>query len=190
MSQLRVVLVEDDPISRMDIKEMLEEEGILTVGECGDGLTAVNLIRTLKPDLAIMDIKMPVMDGIEAARILNGDKIAPVLMLTAYSQDDLIEEAKKAGVLAYLVKPINKQNLIPACKIAVSRYKEFEVLRDELTDLQEAIDARKLIEKAKGLLQKRYSIDEESAFKRIRQISMNQRKSMKEVASAIIITLE
>jgi len=111
-------------------------------------------------------------------------------MLTAYSQDELIEEAKKAGVLAYLVKPINKQNLIPACKIAVSRYKEFEVLRDELTDLQEAIDARKLIEKAKGLLQKRYSIDEESAFKRIRQISMNQRKSMKEVASAIIITLE
>lgn len=189
MNQMRVVLVEDDPISRIDIKEMLAEEGILTIGECGDGLTGVNLIKTLKPDLAIMDIKMPVMDGIEAAKILNEEKVAPVMLLTAYSQTELIEEAKKAGVLAYLVKPINKQNLIPACKIAVSRYKEFEVLRSEILNLQDAVEARKLIERAKGLLEKKYLLDEESAFKRIRQISMNQRKTMKEVAEAIIMTL-
>ena len=190
MSQLRVVLVEDDPVSRMDIREMLAEEQILTVGECGDGLSGVNLVKSLKPDLVIMDIMMPGMNGIEAARILNEEKVAPVLLLTAYSQEEFIEEARKVGVLAYLVKPINKQNLIPACKIAVQRYQEFSLLRDEILSLNEALDARRVIEKAKGLLQKKYMLDENSAFKKIRQISMNQRKSMKEVAEAILMTLE
>jgi len=189
MNQMKVILVEDDPVSRIDIKEMLAEEGIVTIGECGDGQTGVDLIKKLKPDLVIMDIEMPIMDGIEAAKIVNEARVAPVLLLTAYSQTELIEEAKSAGVLAYLVKPINKQNLIPACKIAVSRYKEFEVLRDEIDNLQDAVEARKLIEKAKGLLESKYSLDAESAFKRIKQISMSQKKTMKEVAEAIIMTL-
>jgi response regulator NasT len=189
MSQMKVVIVEDDPITRLDIKELLSEEGIVTIGECGDGLSGVELVRKLKPDLAIMDIKMPVMDGIEAAKILNEDKVAPVLLLTAFSQTDLIEEAKKAGVLAYLVKPINKQNLIPACQIAVSRYREFEVLRGEVNNMQDAVETRKLLEKAKVLLESKYGLDEESAFKRIKQISESQKKPMKEVVEAIIMTL-
>jgi len=189
MNPLRVVLVEDDPISRLDIKEILEEEGIVTLGECGDGLSGVEMVRRLKPDLAIMDIKMPVMDGIEAAKILNEEKVAPVMLLTAYSQTELIEEAKKAGVLAYLVKPVNRQNLIPACKIAVSRYKEFAVLRDEIDSLQDAVEARKLLEKAKVLLESKYGLDEESAFERIKQISVSQNKTMKEVAEAIILSM-
>lgn len=190
MKQMRVVLVEDDPIVRMDIKEMLAEEDIITVGECGDGVSAIAMVKALKPDLVIMDIKMPILDGIGAAKVLNEEKVAPILLLTAYSQGELIEKARDAGVLAYLVKPVSKQSLVPACMIACSRYQEFNVLRGEINNLQEALNARKLIEKAKGLLQKRYSLDEESAFKRIKQISMNQRKSMKEVAQAIIITLD
>ncbi len=190
MSQLRVVLVEDDPVARMDIREMLAEENIITVGECGDGLSGVNLVRALKPDLVLMDIKMPVMDGIEAARIMNEDKVAPVLLMTAYSQGEFIDEARKVGVLAYLVKPVSKQNLIPACKIAVQRYQEFYTLREEILSLQDALEARRVIEKAKGLLQKKYMLDEHAAFKKIRQIAMNQRKTMKEVAEAILMTLE
>ena len=190
MKPLRVIIAEDEPVTRKDLKEMLLEEKIITIGECGDGMTAVNLAKSLKPDLIIMDIKMPIMDGIQAAQLLNQEQIAPVMLLTAYSQGELIERAKKAGVLAYLVKPVNKQNLIPACYIAESRYKEFSILAKENRDLSETIEARKIIEKAKGILQKQYFIDEEAAFKRIRTISMNQRKTMKEVAEAIIITLE
>ncbi len=189
MKNLRVVIAEDEPITRTDIKEMLAEEKIVTVGECGDGATAVNLARSLKPDLIIMDIKMPVMSGIEAAKLLNKEKIAPVMLLTAHSQSHLIEEAKNAGVLAYLVKPVNKKNLIASCYIAVSRYTEFSVLAEEVKTLSEALDSRKLIEKAKGIIQKNYNLDEEAAFKKIRTMSMNQRKTIKEVAEAIIITL-
>jgi two-component system, response regulator PdtaR len=190
MKELKIVIAEDDPIARKDIKEMLEEENMIIIGECGDGLTAVKLAKDLKPDLILMDIKMPHLTGLEAAKMLNKGNIAPVMLLTAYSQRELIEEAMEAGVLAYLVKPINKQNLIPACYIAVDRYKEFSVLINEIHDLNDAIDARKLIEKAKGLLQIKYGIDEDSAFKKIRSISMNQRKLMKEVAEAIILTLD
>lgn len=189
MKQLRVIVAEDEPIARKDIIEMLAEENIITIGECGDGLSAVNLAKTLKPDLIIMDIKMPGINGIKAAKMLNQEKVAPVMLLTAYSQQELIDEARDAGVLAYLVKPVNKQNLIPACHIAVARYEEFSLLHNEINDLNEAIEARKSIEKAKRLLQKKYLIDEETAFKKIRSISMSQRKSMKEVAEAIILTL-
>ena len=189
MKTLRVVLVEDDPIARINIREILEEEGITTVGECGDGKTGVDMIRDLKPDLVIMDIKMPVMDGLEAAKELNKEKLAPVLMLTAYSQGELVEDARRAGVLAYLIKPVNKQSLIPACRIAVSRYKEFEALRTENDNLQDAVEARKILEQAKNLLERKYALDEESAFLRIKQISTNQGKTMKEVAEAIILTL-
>ena len=189
MKQLRVIIAEDEPVTRKDLKEMLEEEKILTIGECGDGATAVNLARTLKPDLIIMDIKMPIMHGIQAAKVLNKEKIAPVMLLTAHSQEHLIEAAKEAGVLAYLVKPVNKKSLVAACYIAVSRYEEFNVLAAEVKSLNEALDSRKLIEKAKGIIQKNYNLDEEAAFKKIRTISMNQRKNMKEVAEAIVTAL-
>jgi two-component system, response regulator PdtaR len=189
MKQLRVIVAEDEPIVRKDIIEMLAEGNIITIGECVDGLSAINLTRALKPDLIIMDIKMPGVSGLEAAKTLNQEKVAPVMLLTAYSQQSLIEEARIAGVLAYLVKPVNPQNLIPACHIAVARYEEFGVLHNEIKDLTEAIDARKLIEKAKRLLQEKYRISEDAAFKKIRGISMSQRKSMKEVAEAIILTL-
>ena len=190
MSQLRVILAEDEPITRLDIKEMLEEEGILVVAECGDGVSAVNLARAFKPDLVVMDVKMPVMDGIQAAEILNLEKIAPVLMMTAYSSPEFINRAGAAGVLAYLVKPVTKNSLVPACRIAVGRYQEFSLLRAENANLQEALDARKVLEKAKGLLQKKYLLNEEKAFKKIREISMNQNKPMKEVAEAIILSLD
>jgi two-component system, response regulator PdtaR len=190
MKPLRIIIAEDEPVTRKDLIEMLQEEKIITIGECGDGLTAVNLAKNLKPDLIIMDIKMPIMDGIEAAQLLNKEKIAPVMLLTAYSQGELIERAKNAGVLAYLVKPVNKQSLIPACYIAVSRYEEFNILAKENKNLMETLGARKTIEKAKGILEKQYLMDEEAAFRKIRTISMNQRKTMKEVAEAIIMTLE
>jgi len=190
VKQLRVLLAEDEPFTRLDIKEMLEEEGMIVVGECGDGESAVNLARAIKPDLVVMDIKMPGMNGVEAAEILNRDKVAPVLLLTAYSSPEFINRAGMAGVLAYLVKPVTKNSLIPACHIAVNRYQEFAVLREENANLQEALEARKLIERAKGLLQKKYLLNEERAFKKIRQISMDQNKSMKEVAKAIILSLD
>ena len=189
MKQLKVIVAEDEPIARKDIIEMLAEENIVTIGECGDGLTAVTLAKELKPDLIIMDIKMPGLTGIKAAKILNQTKVAPVLLLTAYSQQELIDEAREAGVLAYLVKPVNKQSLIPACHIAVARYEEFRVLNNEILDLTEALNARIFIQKAKTLLQKKYLIDEETAFKKIRDISTSQTKSMKEVAEAIILAL-
>ena len=190
MPQMRVVLVENDPITRANVREMLAEEDIITIGECGDGMSAVSMIKSLRPDLVIMDIKMPVLDGIEAASILNKEKIAPILLLTAYSQSELIEKAKNAGVLAYIVKPVTKQSLIPACMIAHSRYQEFSVLRSEIDNLNDALEARKMIEKAKGILQREYNLDEEGAFKKLKRMSMKQSKSMKEVAKAIIITYD
>lgn len=189
MKQLKVIVVEDEPIARKDIIEMLAEENIITIGECGDGLTAVTLAKKCKPDLIIMDIKMPVLNGIKAAKMMNQDKLEPVMLLTAYSQQELIEEAKEAGVLAYLVKPVNKQDLILACYIAVARYEEFRILLNEIPVLSEAISARATIEKAKYLLEKKYFIDEEAAFKKIRDVSGSQGKPMKEVAEAIIFTL-
>lgn len=189
MKSLKVVLAEDEPIARRYLKEMLAAGKIITIGECSNGADAVSLAKRLKPDLIIMDIKMPIMNGLEAAKILNEEKVAPVMLLTAYSQDHLIEEAQKVGVLAYLVKPVTAKNLIPACHIAVNRYEQFNVLATEVDSLSEALESRKLIEKAKGIIQKTYNLDEEAAFKKIRTTSMNQRKSLKEVAEAIIITL-
>lgn len=187
---MRVLVVEDEPVTRLDIKEMLQEEGISVVGECGDGLSAIEMARKFKPDLVVIDIKMPVMNGLEASEILSKERIAPVLLLTAYSGREFIDSAQKAGVLGYLVKPVTKNSLIAACYIAVSRYKEFDVLRDENKNLEEALDARKLIERAKGILQKKYLLSEEKAFKKIRQISMDKNIPMKEVAQAIILSLE
>ncbi|MCO5387344.1 response regulator [Desulfosporosinus sp.] len=189
MKQLRVILADDEPITLLDIKEILIEEGYKVIGECEDGVSAVNLAKILKPDLVILDIKMPVMNGIDAAKILSQERIAPVLLLTAYSSNEFIEQAGAAGVLAYLIKPVTKNCLIAACKIALKRAQEFNVLRDENLSLQDALETRKLIERAKGILEKEYLLSEENAFKKIRQISMKQNKSMKDVAKAIILSL-
>lgn len=190
INKLKILVVEDEPVTRLDIREMLEEEGFIVAGECGDGASAVELARALKPDLVIMDIKMPIMTGLEAAEIFSKERIAPVLLLTAYSSKDFIDNAQKAGVLGYLLKPVTKHSLVAACHIAVSRYKEFDILRDENKGLEEALEARKLIERAKGLLQKKYLLSEEKAFKKIRQISMDKNRSMKEVAQALILSLD
>lgn len=184
---LRVLIADDEPIIRLDLKNMLESLGYEVVAEAGDGVSAVEAARTLKPDVAILDIKMPGMDGIDAANVLNGEKIAPVVLLTAFSDLDLINRAKEAGVFAYLVKPFRENDLRPAIEIAISRYKEFLALEEQVNELEDKLETRKLIERAKGILMDQYGLKEQEAFRRIQVQSMNTRKSMKEIAEAIII---
>ncbi|GBC96914.1 putative transcriptional regulatory protein pdtaR [bacterium HR16] len=184
---LRVLIADDEPIIRLDLKNMLESLGYEVVAEAGDGVSAVEAARTLKPDVAILDIKMPGMDGIDAANVLNSEKIAPVVLLTAFSDLDLINRAKEAGVFAYLVKPFRENDLRPAIEIAISRYKEFLALEEEVNELEDKLETRKLIERAKGILMDQYGLKEQEAFRRIQVQSMNTRKSMKEIAEAIII---
>ncbi len=190
MNQINVVIADDEPIIRMDLKSLLEEMGHKVVGEAADGQKALELARSLRPDVVILDIKMPVMDGLDAAKIISEEKIAPVVLLTAYSQKDLIERAKEAGVYAYMVKPFNESDLMPAMEVAISRYLETKDLEDTVGDLQGKLDARKSVDRAKGILMDRYSMNEADAFRRIQQQSMNQRRSMKEIAEAIIIAHE
>ncbi len=166
---------------------MLTNLNYLVVGEVGDGRSAVNLARELKPDVVLMDIKMPDMDGIEAAKILTEEQIAPVVLLTAYSQKDLVERAKEAGVVGYLVKPFREADLLPAIEVALSRFKEFRQVHQEVQDLQYALETRKLVDRAKGILMDVQGLDEQEAFRRIQKMSMNTRKPMKEVAEAIIL---
>jgi len=184
------VIADDESIIRMDLKEMLTNLGYLVIGEAGDGRSAVSLARELRPDLVIMDIKMPDMDGIEAARILTEEEIAPVILLTAYSQRELIEGAKEAGVVAYLVKPFRESDLAPAIEVALARFKQFQDLKKEVGDLKEALETRKLVERAKGILMDTQGLSEAEAFRRIQRMSMNTRKPMKEVAEAIILAYE
>lgn len=186
-SQIRAVIADDEAIIRMDLKALLEELGHRVVGEAADGQNALDLTRNLKPDVVIMDIKMPVMDGLDAAKIISEEKIAPVVLLTAYSQKDLIERAKEAGVFAYLVKPFQESDLMPAIEIAISRYLELHDLESTVGDLEVKLETRKMVEKAKGILMDKYKMSEADAFRRIQQQSMNQRRSMKEIADAIII---
>jgi AmiR/NasT family two-component response regulator len=190
VGQERVVIADDESIIRMDLKEMLTHLGYLVVGEAGDGMSAVHMARELRPDLVILDIKMPGLDGVSAAKILTEEQVAPVLLLTAYSQRDLIEGAKDAGVVAYLVKPFREAELLPAIEIAMARFREFEQLRDEVDDLKDALETRKLVERAKGILMQTQGLGEAEAFRRIQQISMNTRKPMREVASAILLAQE
>lgn len=187
MERTRVIIADDESIVRMDLKEMLTNLNYLVVGEVGDGRSAVNLARELKPDVVLMDIKMPDMDGIEAAKILTEEQIAPVVLLTAYSQKDLVERAKEAGVVGYLVKPFREADLLPAIEVALSRFKEFQQVHQEVQDLQYALETRKLVDRAKGILMDVQGLDEEEAFRRIQKMSMNTRKPMKEVAEAIIL---
>ncbi|MCF3107090.1 response regulator [Streptomyces roseoverticillatus] len=182
----RVVIAEDEALIRLDLKEMLEEEGYSVVGEAGDGETAVALAREHRPDLVILDVKMPVLDGISAAEQIARDSIAPVLMLTAFSQRDLVERARDAGAMAYLVKPFSKSDVVPAIEMAVSRFTELKALEREVADLSQRLETRKLVDRAKSILQTQYGLTEPAAFRWIQKTSMDRRLSMQQVAEAVI----
>ena len=190
MERTRIVIADDESVIRADLREMLTNLNYLVVGEAGDGQSAVNSARELKPDVVIMDIKMPDLDGIEAARILTQEQIAPVLLLTAYSQRDLVDRAKEAGVVGYLVKPFREQEILPAIEIALARFAEFRELKKETADLQETLETRKIVDRAKGILMDQQGMTEQEAFRKIQKTSMNSRKPMKEVAEAIILAHE
>ncbi|ABY35212.1 MULTISPECIES: ANTAR domain-containing response regulator [Chloroflexus] len=190
MPQTRLVIADDESIIRMNLKETLVSLGYLVVGEAGDGVSVINLARELRPDLVLMDIKMPKLDGIQAARILTEEKIAPVLLLTAYSDRDLVERAKEAGVVNYIVKPFREAELLPAIEIAIARYQEFLEMDRQVADLKETLETRKLVERAKGILMDTQGLKEAEAFRKIQQLSMNTRKSMKEIAQAILLAHE
>jgi AmiR/NasT family two-component response regulator len=187
MDSLKLVIADDEPIIRLDLKKTLENMGHQVIGEAGDGAKAIDLARSLKPNIVILDIKMPEVDGIDAAKVITTEGIAPVLLLTAYSQKDLIDRAKDAGVFAYLVKPFKEADLMPAIDIAISRYAEFMELESEVTDLENKLETRKAVDRAKGILMDQYGLKEQEAFRRIQVQSMNTRKSMREIAEAIII---
>ncbi|SIS20029.1 response regulator receiver and ANTAR domain protein [Williamsia sterculiae] len=186
----RVLVAEDDSLIRMDLIEMLREEGYDVVGEAPNGEVAVSLTEELKPDLVIMDIKMPVRDGIDAAGEIAERRLAAVVMLTAFSQRDFVEKARDAGAMAYLVKPFTKADLVPAIEVAVSRYNEIAVLERDIAGLTDRLETRKLVERAKGLLMASQSLSEPEAFKWIQRAAMDRRTTMKAVAEVIIETLD
>jgi two-component system, response regulator PdtaR len=183
---IRVVIAEDEAIIRLDLRETLEEEGYDVVGESGRGDHALELVRQLKPDIAILDIKMPHMDGLEAARIITAERICGVLMLTAFSQREVVEDARDAGALAYLVKPYQKSDLIPAIEVAIGRFRELQHLSGEVDALGEQLEARKLIDRAKGILIDECAMKESESFTFIQRTAMSERTRMREVAERII----
>jgi AmiR/NasT family two-component response regulator len=183
---IRVVIAEDEAIIRLDLKETLEEEGYEVVGETGRGDEAVELVRSLKPDLAILDIKMPGMDGLEVARIVNDERICGVLILTAFSQREVVEQARDAGALAYLVKPFQKSDLIPAIEVAIGRFRELQSLASEVDSLGEQIETRKIIDRAKGILIDRHGMSEGDAFTFIQRTAMSERTRMRAVAERVL----
>ena len=189
-TKTRVLLAEDEAIERVDLHELLTSLGYVVVGEAFDGQMAVSMARELKPDITIMDIEMPEMDGIDAARILAAEKLCPVLLLTAYSQRELVERARDAGVMGYLVKPFRETEVTPAIEVALARYDEQQQLDREVTDLRDKFETRKLIDRAKGILMDSKGLSEAEAFRRIQKMSMNTRRTMKEIAQAIVITSE
>ncbi|MCU1447860.1 MAG: response regulator receiver and domain protein [Acidimicrobiales bacterium] len=180
------MLAEDEAIIRLDLKEILEEEGYEVVGETGRGDEAVQLVRDLDPDLAILDIKMPGMDGLSAAREIAGERRAAVLILTAFSQRDLIEQAAASGALAYLVKPFQKSELIPAIEVALGRFSEIRALEHEVQNLEEQMETRKVVDRAKGMLMDKHKMSENDAFSFIQKTAMRERVTMKQVAQRII----
>ena len=187
---LRVVIAEDEALIRLDLKEMLEEEGYAVVAEVGDGEAAVEQVTSLRPDLAILDVKMPVLDGISAAERIAAERLAPVVILTAFSQRELVERARDAGAMAYLVKPFTKADLVPAIEMAVSRFTEISALEREVATLSDRLETRKLIERAKGLLQAKQGMTEPDAFKWIQRAAMDRRTTMKRVAEVVLETLD
>jgi response regulator NasT len=183
---IRVVIAEDEAIIRLDLKETLEEEGYEVVGETGRGDEAVELVNQHEPDLAILDIKMPGMDGLQAAREIAGEQRAAVLILTAFSQRDLIERARDAGALAYLVKPFQRSELIPAVEVALGRFREMKALHDQNLTLEEKLETRKLVDRAKGRLMDQHGLSENDAFNFLQKTAMNQRKTLKDIAQSVI----
>ena len=181
-----VVIAEDEALIRMDLREMLEEEGFRVLAEAGDGEQAVALVTELRPDLAVLDVKMPRLDGISAAERIVAARLAPVVMLTAFSQPELVERARDAGAMAYLVKPFGRADLVPAIEMAMARYDEQAALEREVADLRERLEVRKVVDRAKGLLQSRHGLDEAAAYRWVQRASMDQRRSMREVAEAVV----
>lgn len=186
----RVLIAEDEALIRLDLAEMLREEGYDVVGEAGDGQEAVDLAESLRPDLVIMDVKMPRRDGIDAAEEIAAKRIAPIVVLTAFSQRDLVERARDAGAMAYLVKPFSASDLVPAIELAVSRFAELTELEREVADLSERLATRKLIERAKGILQTRHAMTEPEAFTWMQRAAMDRRTTMKRVAEVVLESLE
>jgi response regulator NasT len=182
---MRVLIAEDEALIRMDLREMLEEDGHEVVGEARDGAEAVTLARASSPDVVFMDVKMPNVDGIEAARTISAEAIAPVVMVTAFSQAGLVEEAARAGAMGYVVKPFTRNDIAPAMQVAVSRYGEMRLLSQQVGDLEERLETRKRLDRAKGVLMAN-GISEPEAFKRLQKLAMDKRKSLREVAEAVI----
>ena len=182
----RVVIAEDEALIRMDLAEMLAEEGYDVVGQAGDGQKAIELAQELRPDLVILDVKMPILDGIAAAERIAGERIAPVVILTAFSQRELVERARDAGAMAYLVKPFTRTDLVPAIEMAVSRFDEVTVLEREVADLQESLATRKAVERAKSVLQAQLGLSEPEAFRWIQKTAMDLRLSMRQVAEGVV----
>ena len=185
---LRVVVAEDEALIRLDLVEMLREEGYDVVGEAGDGEEAIRLARELRPGLIMMDIKMPGTDGLEAARTIAGERLAPVVMLTAFSQRELVESARDAGAMAYLVKPFSKTDVVPAIELAASRYAEVAALEAEVAGLTDRLETRKAVERAKGLLMAKKRMSEPDAFRWIQRTAMDRRTTMRAVADAVVET--
>lgn len=185
-AKTRVVVAEDESLIRIDIVEILRDNGFDVVAEAADGEKAVALARELKPDLVVMDVKMPLLDGISAAEILHKERIAPVVLLTAFSQRELVERAAEAGALAYVVKPFTPNDLIPALDIALTRYQQITSLEDEISDLSERLETRKVLDRAKGILNDTMGLTEPEAFRWIQKASMDRRLSMREVAQTVI----
>ncbi|MBC9732045.1 ANTAR domain-containing response regulator [Nocardioides marmotae] len=181
-----VVIAEDEVLIRMDLAEMLGEEGYDVVGQAGDGARAIELAQELRPDLVILDVKMPVLDGIAAAEAIARDRIAPVVILTAFSQRELVERARDAGAMAYLVKPFSKSDLVPAIEMAVSRFSELSLLEAEVADLTERLETRKSVDRAKGVLQQQLGLSEPEAFRWIQKTAMDLRLSMRQVADGVV----
>jgi len=189
-SPRRIIIADDESLIRLDLREMLTHLGYDVIAEAGDGQAALDLALKLRPDLVVMDIKMPEVDGIVAAETLTRERIAPVVLLTAYSDQALVERAKEAGVVGYVVKPFREAELMPVIELSLARFEEFRSLETEVGSLKEALESRKVVERAKGVLMEAHGLRESEAFHRIRKTSMDARKSMREVAEAILLTHE
>ncbi|RMB59703.1 ANTAR domain-containing response regulator [Tessaracoccus antarcticus] len=182
----RVLVAEDEALIRLDLVELLTDEGFEVIGQAADGEEAIKLARELQPDLVIMDVKMPKMDGITAAEAIAEERIAPIVMLTAFSQRDLVERARDAGAMAYVVKPFDASDVIPAIEIAIGRFAEIKAIEEELASLEDRFESRKIIDQAKGILQEGLGLSEPEAFRWIQKTAMDLRKSMREVAEGVI----
>jgi len=183
----RILIADDEPLIRMNLRESLHEQGYLVVGEAGDGESALNMTRQLRPDLALLDIKMPHMDGLQAAKTIADEGLAPVLLLTAYSSRELVAQARDAGVLGYLIKPVRDAELMPLIEVSLARWAEQTSRKKELGQLRHRVESRKQIERAKGVLMDTQGLSEAEAFRKIQQLAMNSRKTMHEVAQAILL---